>query len=68
MVYHTYIGRQQDPTAMSTKQATTISLDGKLLEAARKEAKAQRRTLSAQLEIWMEEKLSAKAKSQKAHA
>jgi len=40
------------------KQSTTISLDEKLLEAARQEAKSQRRTLSAQLEIWLEEKFA----------
>lgn len=54
-VYHTNNERPQ--ATMKAKHATTISLDASLLEAARKEAKAQRRTLSAQLEIWMEEKL-----------
>ncbi|MCW1887676.1 hypothetical protein OKA04_23265 [Luteolibacter flavescens] len=59
MVYHTNNERQH--ATMKAKHATTISLDAKLLEAARKEAKAQRRSLSAQLEVWMEEKLGVRS-------
>jgi hypothetical protein len=43
----------------TTKRTTTISLDGNLLQVAKEKARAERRTLSAQLEIWIEEKLAA---------
>lgn len=42
----------------SEKQSTTISISSDLLEAAKAEAKRQRRTLSAQLEHWIDERLS----------
>jgi len=39
------------------KNFTTISINGALLEAAKSEALAQRRSFSSQLEIWIEESL-----------
>lgn len=43
----------------TTKRSTTISIDGSLLQVARERAREERRTLSAQLELWIEEKLAA---------
>jgi hypothetical protein len=40
------------------KISTTVSLDGELLEGARAFARSERRSLSAQIETWIEEKLS----------
>lgn len=62
MVYHTN-SNETKPMATTkppVKKATTISMDGSLLAAARREAKKQRRTLSAQLENWIEEALIVK--------
>ncbi len=39
------------------KASTTVSLDENLLTKARSIAKGERRTFSAQLEVWIEEKL-----------
>lgn len=44
-------------TTTTEKQATTISLSRELLEAARRVARQERRTLSAQIEVWMEKHL-----------
>jgi hypothetical protein len=41
------------------KNLTTISINGALLEAAKSEAYAHRRSLSSQLEIWIEQSLEA---------
>ncbi|MDB6078434.1 MAG: hypothetical protein JWO82_2181 [Akkermansiaceae bacterium] len=45
----------------TTKRSTTISIDGSLLQVAKEKAREERRTLSAQLELWIEEKLAAVA-------
>ena len=37
---------------------TSISLDEEILEAAKAHAKSERRSLSAQIEAWIAEKLS----------
>lgn len=42
------------------KISTTISIEDSLLKKARKIAKTQRRSFSAQVEKWIEEKLSEK--------
>lgn len=39
------------------KISTTVSLDEEILEAARAHARAERRSLSAQIEAWIAEKL-----------
>jgi hypothetical protein len=39
------------------KISTTVSLDEELLEGARAFARSERRSLSAQIEAWIEEKL-----------
>jgi hypothetical protein len=44
------------------KNLTTISINGALLEAAKSEANAHRRSLSSQLEIWIEQSLEAAGK------
>jgi hypothetical protein len=44
------------------KNLTTISINGALLEAAKSEAHAHRRSLSSQLEIWIEQSLEAAGK------
>lgn len=43
------------------KISTTVSLDGELLEGARAFARSERRSLSAQIEAWIEEKLTSDA-------
>jgi hypothetical protein len=40
------------------KISTTISLDEQILEEARAFAESERRSFSAQLEVWIEEKLA----------
>lgn len=40
------------------KISTTVSLDEELLEGARAFARSERRSLSAQIEAWIEEKLT----------
>ncbi|MCB1093323.1 MAG: hypothetical protein KDL87_17430 [Verrucomicrobiae bacterium] len=45
------------------KISTTISLDEGLLEAARAFARSERRSLSAQIEAWIEEKLTEDAEA-----
>jgi hypothetical protein len=42
------------------KMTTTISIDKRLLGLARNEAKEQKRSLSAQLEQWLEERFAAR--------
>jgi hypothetical protein len=39
------------------KISTTVSLDEEILEAAKGFAKSERRSLSAQIEVWIAEKL-----------
>lgn len=43
------------------KISTTVSLDEELLEGARAFARSERRSLSAQIESWIEEKLTDEA-------
>lgn len=52
-----------DPTV---KQATTISMSRELLEAARRVAREERRTLSAQIEVWMIEHLTKREAAKRA--
>lgn len=40
------------------KVSTTVSIDEEILEAAKGFAKSERRSLSAQIEVWIAEKLN----------
>jgi len=46
------------------KTSTTISLHVDLLEGARAVARSERRSFSAQIETWIEEKLTSNAEAQ----
>jgi len=45
------------------KISTTVSLNEELLEGARAVARSERRSLSAQIETWIEEKLTGDAEA-----
>lgn len=60
----TETNKRMSDTNQPEKQATTISLKREILEEARRIAVAERRSLSAQIELWIDEKIDEAAKAE----